>query len=505
MPADSRQDRIELRFRSPAAPTAWAALPGGWLLWCAAGLAIGTACWLVGRHQLTKSLSAQLANADSSAEAVMAVEGLLRLDAEASLEIVRGLQNPEQRVARTVFRTLDSQLTRWQDQESDVAMARMRSLAEKLNALPDTTPADGFVLAGSLATRIYTICLELDDPQLQPTMELCQQVFQRVGQAHRANNNLASEKLADSAATAAMEMSVADLGAQVRAATPPPPLVPRRTGPFTLSDQTPDSGGNSSSSSESVGAPMASMRFVNGPTRPRSTNNLGEGTSASMSLSDSEPSSDSYSLSDSATIVDDSTSFADDTYAASEPDSLPIAGRTTVIPANQALPSLRPAENGVIVNTNKAISLTSSSHPKTKNSVSQVELQGMDELPIERLVRLLGSVQPEVAKSAALALRRHGMDDRKLILATHLATGSAATRMQLVQEVASSSDLDPRPWLLWMAEDGEPEVRRLCASLLTSMMDQDVQRELRMLLNRERDVEVQNVMRQALVAGQRQF
>jgi hypothetical protein len=127
-------------------------------------------------------------------------------------------------------------------------------------------------------------------------------------------------------------------------------------------------------------------------------------------------------------------------------------------------------------------------------------LAGIDQLPIQDLVRLLASVQPKIAQAAALALRRNGMSDSKLELAMELATGSEARRLEIIGQFPNRTDLDPRVWLLWMAQDGQTEVRRRSLSQLSLMLDQDVMRELRLLLNREREPEIAQQIRKILVA-----
>ena len=114
-------------------------------------------------------------------------------------------------------------------------------------------------------------------------------------------------------------------------------------------------------------------------------------------------------------------------------------------------------------------------------------------------MRLLGSVQPKIAQAAALALRRHGMSESKLELAMELATGTEQRRLEIIDQFPSRTDIDPRVWLLWMAQDGQTEVRARAIAQLSSMLDQDVMRELRMLLNRERDPEVAQTIRRLLV------
>ena len=106
----------------------------------------------------------------------------------------------------------------------------------------------------------------------------------------------------------------------------------------------------------------------------------------------------------------------------------------------------------------------------------------------------------KTAQAAALALRRHGMSDSKLVLAMELATGSEPRRLEILDQFPSRTDIDPRVWLLWMAQDGQTEVRGRAIAQLSSMLDQDVMRELRLLLNRERDPEVAQLIRRILVS-----
>jgi hypothetical protein len=128
-------------------------------------------------------------------------------------------------------------------------------------------------------------------------------------------------------------------------------------------------------------------------------------------------------------------------------------------------------------------------------------MQGFDQLNIDQLVRLLASVQPQVAQQAALALRAQGFPDERLALASELATALPEQQIDLLQQIALRSDLDPRPWLLWMAEDGQPEVRRQAIGLLSSMAhDLQLQRDLRRLLAQERDERVAHSIRQVLLA-----
>ena len=217
------------------------------------------------------------------------------LDSAATLEIARGLQHPNAQIARTAYRTLDAQITGWSQLESSIAAARMRSLAQRLCELPETTPPDNLVLASSLASRIFSLCLELDDPQLAPVMTSCETVFQRVGKS------TAGALASGPAAPLPAVVSGADLerlGQEISALSPPPPLDQTSGGEFTLRDDglvppiAPREGVYSSTS-----APGAKVQFLTAATRQRAAaadSNQG----ASASLSDNEPAS--FALSDEA-------------------------------------------------------------------------------------------------------------------------------------------------------------------------------------------------------------
>ena len=491
MPATRHNvQRLDLRFRAEPARVGRSTLPGGWLIWCLLGIAVGIGCWLLGRQSLTQDLAQQLTDADSAAEAMLAVEGLLKLDADASLEIVRGLQHADTRVARTAYRTLDGQLSRWQNLESTVATARMRNLAERLSQLPDSTPPSNLILASSLASRVFTICLEQDDPQLRPIIALCETVFERAGSAH-SQTNLTITTLAE-------EAELNELAGQIKALTPPPPLAPPAMAATTSSPAAqqsqftaPLAAASGSLSDAEPQAPVASVKLINDRTRPRA----GEFPSAgSATASFADDGSNTFSLSDDS--GDDESS----------PDANPLPGNPSLdMEASQSSLALRPVSHASPVIVQTPATLSSVPLVQMKFVSDAADLDGIQDLQIEELVRLLASVQPRVSQAAALALRTKGMNDEMLTLASQLATGSAAKRLQLVQQIASRGDIEPRPWLLWMAEDGEPEVRKLSVALLSSMVDAHVERSLRILLTRERDASVEKTIREALLVGPQNF
>lgn len=148
-------------------------------------------------------------------------------------------------------------------------------------------------------------------------------------------------------------------------------------------------------------------------------------------------------------------------------------------------------------------SVASYALPRIQQDSDVYDLGKITKIEIAELVRLLASDNPNITKAATLALRNHGLNDYRIELATELATGSAVRRIELIQQLAISQDLDPRPWLVWMAEDGQPEVRRTAVSLLSSMMDPEIERSMRMLLFREQDEPTRDQIRKVLLSSAR--
>lgn len=462
-------ERLDLNFRAEPAQSKAMGFASGWWLWCLVGVAAGFGVWWASRQYLARRLSDQLATAQSPSEAFLALEGLLMLDSAATLEIARGLQHPNAQVARTAYRTLDAQISGWSQLESSIAAARMRTLSQRLSELPETTPPDNLVLASSLASRIFSICLELDDPQLAPVMTACETVFYRIGRAADPGKLLAAEESAapidvpnQTAATSSNMVVDEQLSKEVNALRPPPPLSPTKNeegrSEFTLNvEQTavpPLAQREELHSSSST--PMAHVQFMTSTTRARPENSKPSGALASLS-DDTESSPASTELETQATL----------------PQPSLVHGPASV--ESQPLPSMQ--------------------HLKV-----DVELENIQQLDINQLVRLLASVQPRVAQAAALTLRAKGFPDDLLTLASELATAAPAHQISLLQSIATRTDLDPRLWLLWMAEDGPAEVKQQAIVLLSSMKhDIYVQRDLRRLSNKETDEQVAQAIRQLLM------
>jgi hypothetical protein len=470
MPATNHQvERLSLTFKVQNPPTSRSILPGGWWLWCLLGIGVGLGGWLLSREYLAKRLGQQLSEAKSRPEAMLALEGLLLLDSTASHAIVAGLQNEDFTVARTAFRAIESQIERWQKFSPAEAKTRMESLAQSLQQLPDTTPQENLILASSLASRMFTLCLEREDQALSSTMQLCEQVIARVGKSRLdlapeervASLTPANYSLSDGALDGTTESSPEEYTASFSdpVSMPPPPLSRE-----SLSSESP--------SPDSLPPELNSPELDSTDRAPQL---LDSSDNMSLPLNASEPVSSTGRA---------SLRLIASPIRTTQPDKLTGNGQ---LRSPMVLP---PVE----------IAATQDVPLQTIEEPSARTLAGVEHLPIQELVRLLGSVQPKLAQAAALALRRHGMSDSKLKLAMELATGSEQQRLEIIEQFPNRTDLDPRVWLVWMAQDGQTEVRRRSIAQLSSMLDQDVMRELRLLSNRERDPETAQLIRKILVS-----
>jgi hypothetical protein len=485
MPATSHQvERLSLTFRAekPAPPRSF--LPGGWWLWCLLGIGFGLGGWLISRQYLAQKLGEQLVGAKSRPEAMLAIEGLILLDSTASKEIVAGLQNQDFAVARTAFRAIESQIQRWQEFKPSESKSRMQSLAQSLLELPDTTPTDNFILASSLASRMFTICLEREDQTLQPIMQLCEEVIQRVGRG-RADASvplIAGAPLADLSDVSEVSRSGEDTandsqytdpqytdsqysGSPLTGNSADPPSLPSPPLPTAGSQLTQDQSLESDLQAEPPGATL-----------------LDESAMPQRNIGSIQPLSSTGGRASLRLVTSPGQRL---------PVEKPVHRPQVILPSEQA-----PMELPLEVNAapEPSIALPASEEPNAQ------ALAGIERLPIQELVRLLASVQPKIAQAAALALRRQGMSDSKLELAMELATGTEEHRLEVIDGFPARTDIDPRVWLLWMAQDGQTEVRGRAIAQLSSMLDHDVMRELRLLLNRERDPQIAQMIRRMLIS-----
>lgn len=131
----------------------------------------------------------------------------------------------------------------------------------------------------------------------------------------------------------------------------------------------------------------------------------------------------------------------------------------------------------------------------------EVPIRGFDKLPDEELLPLLSSTQSRMVQQAADELTRRGLSPSHLEMALTLAQGDSSKRIAEMERIARDPNINPIPWLTWMAERADRDVRQKAVVLLGSMSHEDAQRSLRMLKMRESDSSIADKISQALLAS----
>ncbi len=161
------------------------------------------------------------------------------------------------------------------------------------------------------------------------------------------------------------------------------------------------------------------------------------------------------------------------------------------------------------------LSQSSKLHPNTPNDIFRSQkpaiesipenqafttIRGIEKLPIEKLFPLLSSTLPKIVQEASKELVRRGMSTPQLELAIDLAQGNIEQRTMAMDRLVRDQDIDPIPWLVWMAEQSEIQVRRKAVSLLGLMSNPNAIHTLRMLELREPDSAIVEQISQVLLA-----
>lgn len=425
-------------------------VPGGWAVLCLLGIVMGVCGWWVSKQLLVDSLAEQLVDSDSRGDALVSLQRLSLLGDDATEPLCRALLHQDEQVSKAAYLMLDGRITDWQQSPVENQAALLR-LARLLDSLPEDTLPTRLALASSLATRMLVFCSGQSTEDFTQTIRLCESVVNRSSE---------SQFLPTSVIDATVEIERSD--AAEAAASVPPPLPPVEQPPagqvYSLSDEpealrSPDIPLYSSSSTPvdpsmarvQLGSPTQLVPNQAGPTTARV---LSE-TSAS--------------------------------YRGQAPGSSRTGNRPELLRQAAAATLEAPLQELVLA--------------------PEIDLASIGDMSISQLVRLLAAEQPKVAQTAALALRAKNMDDDRIELASHvasvLATGPRASKINIAQEIAIG-DIDPIPWLLWIAEDSDPEVRKTAIGLLHGQVDASVARQLRSRLGAESNPVVADTLRQVL-------
>jgi hypothetical protein len=114
------------------------------------------------------------------------------------------------------------------------------------------------------------------------------------------------------------------------------------------------------------------------------------------------------------------------------------------------------------------------------------------------VMRWLGSPHAALREKAKLELVSRGFDGTAIAIATRIYIGDIDEKLELVDALAGTSEIDPRPWLFLLLQDSDRDVRSRTISSLGSMDDPAITASLQSHLAQERDPAVASRIRRVL-------
>lgn len=112
------------------------------------------------------------------------------------------------------------------------------------------------------------------------------------------------------------------------------------------------------------------------------------------------------------------------------------------------------------------------------------------------VIALLSSRQTVERDRATEELSQRGLSEEEIRIASQLAAPQTEVRLGLLDSITVRSDIDPRPWLLWLAEDPDRDLRSRAIDALSRVDDEVIRASLRKRLLTEADPEISERIRQ---------
>lgn len=227
-------------------------------------------------------------------------------------------------------------------------------------------------------------------------------------------------------------------------------------------------------------------------------------------------------------ITDHSSQSGDPTGSQAEPSPVRIAGpsqghvltsmRTATDPpvsvaTNPSLPIKlsipRTAIKGVGMQITDSVEHLTPPSPVASVSAAEtmtyhhepISINGIEKLELEKLLPLLHSSQTKIERQAFNELVRREIPQSIVELAIVMAQGETEERLRAMEAIARAPQNNPIPWLAWMAENADRDVRRRAIALLGSMTDPEAMHKLRALQSREPDSALVDQINQVLLAS----
>jgi hypothetical protein len=159
---------------------------------------------------------------------------------------------------------------------------------------------------------------------------------------------------------------------------------------------------------------------------------------------------------------------------------------TAIVPAPRVMPvaaELTPTNESMTISAAKA----SAEAQEVIQPVRHLTQSAYETFDTKSVITLLGSNQADVRDQAVNELVKRGLSNEEIRVANQLASPVVDVRLGLLESIVNRTDLDPRPWLLWLAEDPQREVRMRAVTTLATMNDASIRQALQQRLTQEHD------------------
>jgi hypothetical protein len=119
------------------------------------------------------------------------------------------------------------------------------------------------------------------------------------------------------------------------------------------------------------------------------------------------------------------------------------------------------------------------SHDTNVRPVGMLVDSPLETYDTESVIYWLGNSHAPLRTAAKDELKRRGLSDDEIGIATRIAAGDVQTKLDLVDFIARSGKHDPRPWLLLLMNDPSRDVKLKAVSVLATINDPAVEQKLR--------------------------
>lgn len=139
---------------------------------------------------------------------------------------------------------------------------------------------------------------------------------------------------------------------------------------------------------------------------------------------------------------------------------------------------------------------TPAANPPTPPNRTQAPAPPLQNWSTRSVIALLSSRHTAERDQATEELMQRGLSEEEIRIASQLAATQTEVRHGLLDSIIMRKDIDSRPWLLWLAEDPDRDLRSRAIDALSRVDDEAIRASLRKRLMTEADPAISERIRQ---------